>query len=298
MGQEFSYKSTLKTKTDKEFLNFQVYLLYSAKTITKWFYHTSITPHQIILVSLIFGIVSSFLIIQDSKLLVLIGAVMLYYKNALDKVDGSLARAKNLATRRGRFYDSLSDFIVSLCLFIAIAWNLFRIYDNYFVFVVCFIALISSMLQCSFFVYYEISYIKYSGKNTINRLIESVTEQDLKEEDRLTILLQRIFQIIYGWQDRMFSALDKYCYTKLRDNAINSGGHIERIDGLWYYHKTFLAISSILAIGSHMIFIALFTLLGSLEYYLVLNLILFNLLLIFAIIYHYISVRYKLKLKM
>lgn len=296
MPVEFQYEKTLKTRADNEFVNVQMYYLLTSKSITKWLYHTSITPHQVILISLIFGVLSSVLIIQDNELLVILGAILLLYKNVLDKVDGSLARVRGTASRRGRFYDSISDSIVSLCLFAAIAYKLSISFNSYSFVLICFVALITSMLQCSFFIYYDISYIKYSGMTTINRLIESITEEDLKEEDKFTLLLQKIFLIIYGWQDKIFAYLDKYFFGRLKNKYVKDDKQLERLESLWYYHRSFLAMASVLGIGTHMVMIALFAVIGRLEYYLVLNLILLNLLLIFAIVYHYASVKSKMKL--
>jgi phosphatidylglycerophosphate synthase len=296
MPEEFQYEKTLKNRTDNEFVNVQMYYLLTSKAITKWLYRTPITSHQVILISLIFGILSSVLIIQDSELLVILGAILLFYKNVLDKVDGSLARVRGTATRRGRFYDSIADFIVSLCLFAAIAYKLSMSANSFCIALICLAALVTSKLQCSFFIYYDISYIKYSGMDTINRLIESVTEEDLKEEDKFTLLLQRIFLIIYGWQDKIFAYLDKYFYGKLKTKYVKNEKQLERLNSFWYYHRSFLAIASVLAIGTHMVMIALFAVIGKMEYYLVLNLILLNLLLIFAIVYHYASVKSKMKL--
>jgi hypothetical protein len=281
-NREFSYSDTIKYKEGETFLNFQNYLLYSSKQITKFLYNTPVTPHHVILFSMVIGVVSSVLIIQNSMIVVITGAVLLYYKNVLDKVDGSLARAKNTASRRGRFYDSISDFIVSFALFTAIGVKLNYVYHSFWIWVICYLALITSMFQCSYFIYYEVAFIKQTGKDTINRLIERVTDEDLKSEDELTILLQRIFQIVYGWQDYLVFSIDKFFISKLKQNQSISG-----LEDIWYKDKPFLSVSSLLSIGTHMFLIAVFAVIGSFEYYLFMNLIVLNLLLIFCVLYHY-----------
>ena len=291
-NNEFSYESTLKHPADDSFLNFQRYLLFSAKQITKFLYNTPVTPHQVIFFSLLIGVLSSFLIISNNEIIVVIGAVLLYYKNVLDKVDGSLARSKNLASRRGRFYDSISDFIVSFSLFTAIGWKLNQDYNSIWVWIICYTALIASMLQCSFFIYYEVAFIKQTGKNTINRLLEAVTEEDLKKEDKFTILLQRIFQVLYGWQDHLVYKTDKFSLSIVKRQMTSSNkskieNHKSEIADVWYKDKSFLSLSSLLCIGTHMVLIALFAVIRKFEYYLLLNLILLNLLLISAVFYHY-----------
>jgi phosphatidylglycerophosphate synthase len=293
---DFNFENTLKTHSDETFLNFQNYLLITSEQITKILYYTPVTPHQVILFSLIIGVLSSYLIIQDDIIVVIIGAVLLFYKNVLDKVDGSLARAKGLASRRGRFYDSIADFIVSLALFFAIGCKLYLTYEHWFVFVIGFLGLIFSMLQCSYFIYYEVAFIKQTGKNTINRLLETVTEEDRKSEDKVTLILHRIFQFIYGWQDYLVFKADNYFLNKLiskppAGSAENIKYKTSNVKELWYKDRPFLSIASLLCIGSHMVLIAVFAVIGKFEYYLVLNLILWNLLLIFAVFYHYLNLR-------
>lgn len=284
----FNYEKTLKTKANDSFLNLQTFLYITSKQITKILYYTPVTPHQVIMLSLLFGIAASYLLISRNIYFAAAGAVLLFYKNVLDKVDGSLARAKGMDSRRGRFYDSISDFLVSFALFAAISYSLYSKYQNLFVFIVGFGAFIFSMLQCSFFIYYQVSFIKVSGKNTVNRLIESVTEEDIKTSDRWTLFLQRVFQFIYGWQDFLMLNLDTYMKKRLlKSKKINT----TELDTIWYKNKKFLTLASSLSIGTHMFLIGLFALLRSFEAYLLINLILMNLLLICFVVYQYYSIK-------
>jgi phosphatidylglycerophosphate synthase len=287
-NNKFIYEKTLKTKTDDSFLNLQSFLYITSKQITKILFYTPVTPHQVILLSLIFGLFASFLLIQQNIYPVIAGAVLLFYKNVLDKVDGSLARAKGLDSRRGRFYDSISDFIVTLALFSAISYYLYLKYRNPVVFATGFAAMIFSMLQCSFFIFYQVSFIKISGKDTINRLIETVTEEDKSSRDKWTLLLQKSFQLIYGWQDKIMFMLDE----KLKNKLISEFNiPADKFNLLWYKNKSFLTFSSSLSIGTHMLLIAVFAVLRSFEIYLFVNIILMNLLLICFVVYHYISIK-------
>lgn len=291
--EKFSFEKTLKTHPEDTFFNVQSMFFVTSKQITKLLYYTHVTPHQVIFISMIFGITASYLIIQNNFTLVIIGAILLFYKNVLDKVDGSLARAKGIDSRRGRFYDSISDFIVTLTTFSAISYKLYIIYNSPWVFVTGFAAMIFSMLQCSFFIYYQVAFIKFSGKETINRLIEIVTDEDIRNEEKWTLFLQRIFLIIYGWQDKLFASLDNFFYKRIE---MSSPGSKSQIDKTWYANKPFLTMASSLSIGTHIVLICIFALIGRFDVYFFVNLILLNLLLISVIIYHITSVKSKLKL--
>jgi phosphatidylglycerophosphate synthase len=286
-NDKFSYEKSLKTNKENSFLNLQQYLFVTSKQLTKFFYYTKVTPHQVIFLSMIFGIAASYLIIQPVKLYAVIGALLLFYKNVLDKVDGSLARAKGLDSRRGRFYDSISDFIVTLASFTAISYSLYHQYNSVYAIVFGYTAMIFSMLQCSYFIFYQVSFIKSTGKDTVNRVLENVTEEDKLKQDKWTTFLQRIFMLIYGWQDRLFYFIDNKLTYGFKDND-------EKLRS-WYQNKTFLTISSSLSIGTHIFLICISAIIGRFDYYIFVNLILMNLLLILSMVYHHRSAINKLK---
>jgi len=246
------------------------------------------------------GLLGAYLIIQENRGFVFVGALCLFYKNVLDKVDGTLARAKGLVSRRGRFYDSLSDFVVSFAVFTAISVKLCRSYPPLLVFPICFAGLLFSMLQCSYFIYYQVAFIKFTGVKTVNRLLETVTEEDRKNEDKFTLILQNIFIVIYGWQDSIVSKLDGFFRARLSKRAGNKSmdfaDPVRQFIEIWYANRRFLSIASLLSIGSHLVLIAAFAVVGKLEYYLFLNLVVWNLLLVFAVFYHYYSAKKLLKL--
>jgi len=310
MNEKFSYNKTLKTDPENSFLNLQQFLFVTSKQLTKFFYYTRVTPHQVILLSLIFGIAASYLFVLPGKYYAVGGAVLLFYKNVLDKVDGSLARAKGLDSRRGRFYDSISDFIVTFTSFAAISYNLYLRWDSYLAFVVGFAAMICSMLHCSYFIFYQVSFIRSTGKNTQNRLIENVTPQDIATQDKLTTFLQRVFQLIYGWQDKLMFKMDNYLLRRLSKTVQSKGtlsmsqsemrnpasaGQTTQTTQAWYQNKPFLTLASSLSIGTHIFLICISAIIGRFDYYIFVNLILMNLLLILSVVYHYRSTINKLK---
>ncbi|MCX7877211.1 MAG: CDP-alcohol phosphatidyltransferase family protein [Ignavibacteria bacterium] len=286
LKKTYIHEKSLKTNPQDDFYNLQLLLYAGSRQITKILYNTSITPHQVILISMVFGILGSVMMVNSEFYVILTGSVLLFFKNILDKVDGSLARAKGMDSRKGRFYDSISDFVVTLSMFSAIAYELYQKYENLTVVLIAFIAMIFSMLQCSYFIFYQVSFIIITGKKTVNRLIERVTEHDLISLDKWTIFLQKVFQIIYGWQDLLFYKLDGILLGKL---SKNSKCRDDVIRGIWYKNKLFLTMASSLSIGTHIFLICICSLMRNFELYLFMNLIIMNLLLILSVFYHYKS---------
>jgi phosphatidylglycerophosphate synthase len=246
---------------------------------------------------MISGIAASYLIIQPQKYLAVIGAFLLFYKNVLDKVDGSLARARGLDSRRGRFYDSISDFIVTLTSFTAISISLYFQYHSVLYIVAGYLAMLCSMLQCSYFIFYQVSFIRLTGKETVNRLVEDITENDILYQDKWTTFLQRIFLVIYGWQDKLFYAIDKFLFSRFSSFSVNLGSQqntgtakqMSQFKLVWYGNKKFLTAASSLSIGTHIFLICISAIAGRFDYYIFVNLICMNLLLILSVIFHYYS---------
>lgn len=293
MTEKFEYEKTLKTPADNQFLNLQSFLFVTSRQLTAVFFKLGVNPHQVILLSMIFGLAASLLMIQQNFYAVLAGALLLFYKNVLDKVDGSLARAKGMDSRRGRFYDSISDFIVTLASFSAIAYSLYAEYRSIYLTLFVYAGMVSSMLQCSYFIFYQVSFIKLSGKNTVNRLIESVTPKDITSQDRWTTFLQRVFQLIYGWQDKIFFELDKILFARFSSGKQKTFSR-KQIEISWYGNKPFLTLASSLSIGTHIFLICLAAITRRFEYYIFVNLICMNLLLLLSVIFHYKSAKKQL----
>jgi hypothetical protein len=93
--------------------------------------------------------------------------------------------------------------------------------------------------------------------------------------------------LVYGWQDFLVYRLDNWMKERLTKQKDITQNHFNEI---WYHHKTFLTMLSILSIGTHMVLISFCAVINNFEAYLVLNLIAGNLWLFFVIIYHYFSV--------
>ena len=85
-----------------------------AKSITPFF--LNFTPNQVTILSGIFGIIGSFLLISDNYLALFFSAILIQLFSILDLVDGDIARIKNLQSKFGMwldiFFDKLVDFLI------------------------------------------------------------------------------------------------------------------------------------------------------------------------------------------
>ena len=96
--------------------------------------------------------------------------------------------------------------------------------------------------------------------------MEEITDED-REGDPVAFLLQRIFGVIYTWQDRLMSAIDGWC----------RGGMVpeERLP-TWYGDRFALRLSGLTGFGTEIGLLAVCSWFDAVETYLWLNIVLMN----------------------
>jgi hypothetical protein len=114
------YKRSLKMVEVEELFDLYIYRPL-AFLFVKLIYRTSLTPNQITLISMLFGIAGALCIgTGDASVLPAAAALLIAY-DVLDCSDGQLARLKQNGTRTGRILDGFADYIVSVGMYLAIA---------------------------------------------------------------------------------------------------------------------------------------------------------------------------------
>ncbi len=239
-------------------------------------YPLPISANQLTMLALGMGLMSAAFYVSNAEMALVWGAVFLYGKLFLDNVDGNLARLRGEESRLGRFLDSFSDFVVSVLVYGAITLRMAQ--DSSapgFIWSLGLLALISSLLQCSYWVYYYVSYTDWVGSYQENR-----TDETLMEKDRMAVesgdtsswvyFLQRFHNIAYGWQDALIAALDRFS-REAADYQENEE-HRKR----WVADKTFLARMGPLCVCTNIMLLVVLSLLNQLELFLVLVVFLGN----------------------
>jgi phosphatidylglycerophosphate synthase len=233
-----------------------------ALKIVRWIYNTPITPPQVTIIALVFGIVAAFFLARQEYLYLCAGAILIQIKNILDTVDGHLARARNTPSRIGRFLDSIVDFTTNLAFYIAIGFHLESQNFPAGIWVLSSLAFLSSQLQCSYYVFYTVSYAHNVNKQTASRVDETVREEDNTVysdpyKQKILMILQKLFLLLFGWQDRIMIKIDRWS-LKYFDNSPSN----------WYLNKKILTMTSCLGLGMQLFFISLSSLLDQLYFYL------------------------------
>lgn len=117
------FKSSLKSYDVEEILDIYFYRPLSFLFV-KLIYSTDITPNQISIFSMLFGIISGILFAFGTPQSFMFAGIALLVSNILDCADGQLARLKKNGTGIGRIIDGFIDYVTGFSMFLGIGIGL------------------------------------------------------------------------------------------------------------------------------------------------------------------------------
>jgi CDP-alcohol phosphatidyltransferase len=288
----YSYRKSLKSDISDELIN--TYLLRPIAGLIVWvLYDTPVTPNQVTIVSTIAGLVAAFFYLKGTPEAFIVAGLLITLKDLLDSADGQLARAKQQYSRVGRFLDSIGDFVVDAAVFSAIGWILYQSSGHWWMLLLALLGLTGISLRVSYHVFYQVNFLHLQKKFANNRTSEEIRKEDLKKGG-VELILQRIFQCIYGWQDRLIERVDRWSYgggfqrshnNKQRDPSESSSPEPCQKGKEWYSDIISLRISGLLGFGTEFFLLMLCSVSDRLELYLYLNIFLMNGILLLCILY-------------
>lgn len=270
----YYYKKTLKSSLSDELIN--TYLLRPiAGFVVRVLYPTPITPNQVTIASTVAGLIAAGFYLHHEAASTAIAGLLVTLKDLLDSVDGQLARARQQYTRIGRFLDSIGDFVVDVAVFGAIGCVLYSTTGDGWMIVLALLGLVGTTLRVSYHVFYQTSFLHLEERYQTNRVTEEITQEDLTG-DPLALALQRFFQLIYGWQDRLMIRIDEWCKR----------GRLDREFSIrWYSDPVGLRLSGLIGIGTELFILMVCSVLNELQPYLMLNVFLMNAVFLISILY-------------
>ncbi len=253
-----------------------IYLLRPLASLIVWaVYPTGITPNMVSVAAVVIGCAAGWFYCAGTPAFTVAAGVMILLKDIVDDADGQLARAKALYSRRGRFLDSIGDFIVNVAVFAGIGSAMVAMRPGPSAPVMAFLGLAGITLRVSYHVFYQVSFLHTEKRYGLNRIVEGITEED-KRGDRFDYMLQRIFGAIYTWQDRLMLRVDAWC----------RGGTVrDELLATWYGDRLGLRLSGLLGFGTEISLLAVCSWFARLELYLWLNLTVMNGIWLAALLY-------------
>lgn len=190
-----------KLPKQHQFVDFSDYGRPVARWIAESIKHTSLTPIHVTIGFIISGLLAIFCMLNHYYWW---SAFFLILKSILDAADGELARIKKQPSYTGRYFDSVSDFILNF-FFLLTIWYLT---SGSILFTI--LAFIGIHLQGSLYnYYYVILRNKFNGDKT-SRVFETEVPIAMKGESQKNVnILFKLFTLCYGLFDKSVYLLDK-----------------------------------------------------------------------------------------
>ena len=264
------YKSSLKSVEVEEILDLLIFRPISF-VIVKLIYRTNITPNQVSIAAMFFGIFAGIFYAFSTYEFFVIAAICFFICNTLDCVDGQLARLKKNGTKIGRIVDGFIDYVSSFFVFLGIGIALsITTGDLVYAWLLTFFAGLSKALQNTFFDHYRNMYLTYvHGKaSDVNVEIKEFTDEKERLMNEKGKHIEKILVNIY------------LKYTLFQSITTQ---HIELDVSPEEYRKKNIVLLKVWSwIGSttHMSLLILFSILNRIEWYLIFTVTVGNLILL------------------
>jgi len=142
-------------------------LRYLAQPIAVFLSKTAVTPNQISFTCFILSLVSAYLFYLQGYSNILLASLLLFFSLILDRVDGSLARIKNMSSDYGFWLDKTFDVISISIIFFGITCGVYNRTLDYKVWIFGYLGILSYMLMVSH--YYDFKSIFSFGNNLISK---------------------------------------------------------------------------------------------------------------------------------
>lgn len=264
------YKNSLKSFDVEEILDLIIFRPVSFLFV-KLIYSTNITPNQISVISMFFGLFAGVMIGFGRYEFLLSGAILIFLSNMLDCADGQLARLKKNGTKIGRIIDGFIDYATGLSTFLGLGFAVSYTTGNYlYGWAIAVIGGLSRVLQNMFFDYYRNIYLKYvfSKGSDIELEIKEFTEEKERLEQTSGNFLEKFLVKLYL----------KYSYLQK-----NSTMHVQINVNPYIYkqkNKFLLRLWSWLGSTTHLTLLIIFLIINRPDYYLILTITVGNLIFI------------------
>lgn len=275
MSLSSEFKQSLKTVDSEEIIDLIIFRPISF-VLVKLIYSTNITPNQISIVALMFGVLTGILYGYGTHLAFILASASFFICNTLDCMDGQLARLKKNGTKIGRVIDGFIDYITSISVFIGIGIALTSITgDAIYSWLLTVAAGISKALQNMFFDHYRNMYLEYVYHKTSS--LDEEIEEYSEEMERLKNLaghhVEKLLISLY------------LAYSNFQKNSTN---HVQlNITPEQYKsdNKLLLRLWSWIGSTTHMVVLIIFSIMNHIDYYLIVTVTLGNFIFIVLLIW-------------
>jgi hypothetical protein len=225
MGLLAEYKRGLKSVAVEEMFDL-VFYRPLAFLLVKLIYRTAVTPNQLTLLSMVFGVLGGVSLALGTPLALSAGAVLFLLYNIVDCSDGQLARINHSGTHLGRILDGFADYVVSLAAYLGIGIGYASASDEpLLMWGLTAAAGISNAAQSGLLDFYRNRFLDATGVRTSvlveeqNAFREEYGRLRLREGKRLEKLLIGAYLLYSRVQDRLTGGRGKIAGAPTADPA-------------------------------------------------------------------------------
>jgi phosphatidylglycerophosphate synthase len=237
-------ESPHKLPAERRYFNISVLWIFYYERVIHALYRLRVRHEVATLASIGSGLAAAYVIVQAHTLSgFLLAALLVHAKDLFDACDGAIARLTGTGHRFGRFLDTIGDGVVFTAWIAAGAYRGLEAGMSLPV-TLCFgvAAWLSLFLQCSYFNYHQLHYVRRSGASLTSRLDERV-----ETDSGIVAVLARVYDLWFGWQDRMIARHDGWQRERsgLHENPLHP------TNDAWFDHRNLMVANSALCFGTH-----------------------------------------------
>lgn len=159
-------------------------------------HRTSITPNQVTLLALLFGLAAAGCWFMGTPGMMVLGGALLWTSAILDGADGILARAKNAQSELGRALDGIADMVVALAIVAASFYHIWIQHQDWVHLVLMPVALVGSVLEVYTYDFYKEVYLRSTNPQWDGRtetLANTQASYDQAVRDKAPFIVR------FGW---------------------------------------------------------------------------------------------------
>ena len=226
------------------YFNISVIWIFYYESVVRVFYRMRVRHEVVTFLSIGCGLIAAWMIVSaDSLIEFLLVAVLVHLKDLFDACDGALARMTGTGHRLGRFLDTIGDGVVftawiAVCAFRGITEGVAPLAAIRWATVTW----LSLFLQCSYFNFHQLHYVRLSGAELTSRLDERG-----EHSSGVVSVLAWIYDLWFGWQDWLIAWLDRIQRGAIGLPAFS----LDRRNDDWYTRRLFMVANSVLCFGTH-----------------------------------------------
>lgn len=233
-----------KLPSERRYFNISVLWIFYYERVIRALYRLRVRHEVATLSSIGSGLAAAYMIVHARTLSgFLLAALLVHAKDLFDACDGALARLTGTGHRLGRFMDTIGDGIVFTAWIAAGAYRGLTAGVSLPVTLLLAVAAwLSLFLQCSYFNYHQLHYVRRSGTSLTSRLDERA------ETDRgIVAVLAGVYDVWFGWQDRLIARFDGW----QRDLSGFAADPLHPTNDAWFDHRKLMVANSALCFGTH-----------------------------------------------